>query len=337
MEELKNDKNYQKKWNEILLQHSSVNISLPKEISELLDISLDSAYRRLRNDTDYTLEEAAKIANHFNLPLEILNDQLHSVVSFRTNQMNNDINSYKIYLENMLMNTKRLSHSDNAEIYFGAEDIPVFYHFKLEKLMRFKITYWLKSLMLVPEFQNKNYNQLEIPEEIMRLANEIYEYYTRISSYEIWTTETVMSTIKQIRFYWDAGFFSQLDDVIQICDELESMMHSIQKQAETGYKFNQNGSMTQNRFSLYISDVMIGTNSILAKSTDYAASFISYSTFNFMQTNNLQFNAQNQLWMNNLISRSTLISTVAEKQRNQFFKGVYKQINDLKQYFKDTL
>jgi hypothetical protein len=82
---------------------------------------------------------------------------------------------------------------------------------------------------------------------------------------------------------------------------------------------------------------MIGTNSILAKTDGIAVSYISYSTFNFMSTNNIGFNAQNEQWMNNLMARSTLVSGVSEKQRNQFFKGVYKQIAELKQYFIDNL
>ena len=63
----KNNNNYQEKWNEILSQHVPSNLSLAKEISELLDVSLDSAYRRLRNDTEYTLTEAAMIADMYEI------------------------------------------------------------------------------------------------------------------------------------------------------------------------------------------------------------------------------------------------------------------------------
>jgi len=333
----KNNNNYQEKWNEILSQHVPSNLSLAKEISELLDVSLDSAYRRLRNDTEYTLTEAAKIANHFNLPLEALNNELHSVVSFKTNQLSNNVESYKHYLENMLFNVKRLNQFESAHIYFGAEDIPVYYHYSQENLMRFKITYWLKSLMMVKDFQNKNYGDIEISEEILSLAREIFVSFSKLNSTEIWTTETVKSTIKQIQFYWDAGFFNSIDDANAVADDLTACIQHIQKQAEVAYMFSINGTMVNAKYSLFISDVMIGTNSILAKTDGIAVSYISYSTFNFMSTNNIGFNAQNEQWMNNLMARSTLVSGVSEKQRNQFFKGVYKQIAELKQYFIDNL
>jgi hypothetical protein len=329
--------NYQEKWNEILSQHVPSNLSLAREISELLEVSLDSAYRRLRNDTEYTLAEAAKIANHFNLPLEALNNELHSVVSFKTNELNNNIETYEHYLENMLANVKKMTQFQSSHIYFGAEDIPVYYHYSQENLMRFKITYWLKSLMMVKEFQSKNYGEIEISEGILSLAREIFNTFSKLDSTEIWTTETVKSTIKQIQFYWDAGFFNTINEANDVADDLTLAMQQIQKQAEKSYKFSSSGSMVNSKYQLFISDVMIGTNSILAKTDNISASYISYSTFNFMSTNNIGFNAQNEQWMNNLIARSTLISGVSEKQRNQFFKGVYKQINELKQYFIENL
>ena len=328
----KNTTKFQGKWNAILQAHTPNHISLAREISELLDISIDSAYRRLRNDTEYTLDEAAIIANHFNLPLEALNNELQSVVSFKINRLDNTVDSYLNYLENIRDSLKRLSQFESPVIYYGAEDIPVFYHFGMKRLVEFKMTYWLKSLMLVPEFQYRNFGSIPIPDELKQLSEEIYELFSKISSVEIWTSETVLSTVKQLMFYWDAGFFDSKDDAMQVVNDLEDVIKKVQRSAETGYKFSSSGTMLNARFQMYISDVMIGTNSILAKTGQFTTSFISYSTFNFMQTNNAEFNRQNELWMNNLISRSLMISSTAEKQRNQFFKGIYKQLDELRQY-----
>lgn len=332
----KNNKIFQQKWNEVLLAHAPESVSLAKEISDLLDISLDSAYRRLRNQTDYTLDEAAIIANHFNLPLEALNNERHSVVSFRTNQLTSDSSTYQEYLQNMSSNIRRVSGFENPEVYFGAEDIPVYYHYGSEHLMKFKVVYWLKSLLIVPQFQNQSFENIDVPPEILELASSIYKDFTKVNTTEVWTSETVLSTLKQIKFYWDAGFFDQIDTANAIIDDLEKIIKNIQRQAETGQMIQVNGSMSAAKYKLFISDVMVGTNSILVKAGTFRASYISYNTFNFMSTVNEDFNIQNEMWMDNLISRSTLISQVSEKQRNQFFKHIYKQIAELKQYILDN-
>jgi len=196
--------------------------------------------------------------------------------------------------------------------------------------MKFKIVYWLKSLLMVSEFQNKHVEEIEIEDEITQLAQEIYNAFAGVESVEVWTHETVLSTIKQIRFYWEAGFFNQKQTVLAVLDDLAEVLQSIQRQAELGQKLSVNGTVLSGKYTLYISDVMIGTNSIIAKAKNLKLAFISYNTFNFMQTGNQMFTTESENWMNNLISKSTLISGVSERLRNQFFKSMYRQIQDLK-------
>ena len=55
---------------ELLKRSAPMHISLAEELSELLQISLDSVYRRLRCETDITLSETFAICKHFNIPLK---------------------------------------------------------------------------------------------------------------------------------------------------------------------------------------------------------------------------------------------------------------------------
>jgi hypothetical protein len=57
---------------------------------------------------------------------------------------------------------------------------------------------------------------------------------------------------------------------------------------------------------------------------------IKYNPFDLMSTGSRAFNKQNQVRMENLISKSTLISRTAEKIRNRFFKNLESQIEALK-------
>jgi len=48
---------------------------------------------------------------------------------------------------------------------------------------------------------------------------------------------------------------------------------------------------------------------------------------NSLTTSNHQFCEEIEHWMKNLIKKSTLISSIAEKQRFQFFSKAYKAID----------
>jgi hypothetical protein len=308
-------------------QHS---YSLANEISSLLEVSLDSAYRRLRGETDLSLNEVVKLCHHFDVPLETLNNEMPGVVTFRFNNKLDDVQSFTRYLQNILSDLEAMLKFENKRLYFAAEDVPVFYQFSHPSLLRFKIFYWMKSIVSDPSFQLPNYKAGAVSDELISIAEDIYKAYQKIPTTEIWTEETIVSNLKQVRFYWDAGIFSAAKDALQIVEEAEEMIRVLQRQCESGRKISPSGSVTPVDYVFYHSDLMIGTNNVLVKTEGHSSSYISYNSFNSMSTGNRFFNEQNERWMNNLISKSTLLSSVAEKQRNQFFKGMYRKLEELK-------
>lgn len=308
------------------------NISLAAEMYSLLELSMDSTYRRLRGETDLTLNEVVKLCHHFDVPLEALNNQLPGVVTFKFNPVMENEEGFHLYLKGLLEELLWLHKFEQKRIFFAAEDVPVFHHFSRPHLTAFKITYWMKSILNLPALQNRTFDPTLIPDYILQTAHEAYIAYNKIPVTEIWTDETILSNLKHIRFYWDAGFFAGKEDAIHVADEFESVIRTIQLQAETGKKYSTEGSMTDVDYTLYLSDLMFGNNGVLIKADDKTSSFISYNSFNSMRTTNRFFNEQNEHWMNNLLSRSTLLSGVSEKLRNQFFKSMYRKLDDLKQH-----
>ena len=156
------------------------------------------------------------------------------------------------------------------------------------------------------------------------MASDIYDLYSRIPSVEIWSDDTINSTIKQIEFYWDSGAFPSKQDALAICEEVGQMFTRICKQAELNRKLNLHNKPagSQDNYALYHSDVMIGNNCVLAKMGDIKETYISYHTFNSMATHNKIYCNETDLWLKNLIRKSSLISGVAEKLRYRYFKVI---------------
>jgi len=150
-----------------------------------------------------------------------------------------------------------------------------------------------------------------------------------LASTEVWTEETIASTLKQIKFYHEAGLFEKIEDAFEIIEDLKNLILKLQKQCDLGLKIRPGGSVSSTPFVCYVSDLMIGNNCVLVHTNHRKNSFLGYNTFNFMSTGNPAFNHQNELWMDNLISKSTQISRTAEKIRNQFFKVLLKQVDEL--------
>lgn len=316
---------------EIMKRMIPANINLADEISDVLDVSADSAYRRLRCETELTINEALKLCEHFDIPLESLNPALPSVVSFKINPLTEKADSFTGYLLGVEKELSYIARCENRNIMYGAEDLPFFYHFFYKNLSHFKISYWTKSILNTTEFQGKKIEQIEILPEWRTIAEHICHLFLEIPTVEVWHSDTIKSTVQQIKFYWEAGFFQHKQAALDVIEEFDSMLKTIQMQAEAGKKYdNQKQQFTNTDYTLYVSDLMIGNNCVILQGDEKISNYIGYNSFNYMRTTNRFFIDQARSWLNNLIAKSTLISTVSEKQRNQFFKQIFTEVQSLK-------
>jgi hypothetical protein len=315
---------------EVFIKHLKqvvpANVSLVDDIADLLKISNDSAYRRLRNETELSLDETYKICKHYRISVDSVFSNKNDSVTCNYIKLTDSSDNFESYLTGILNQLTRLQKSDTAKIIYAAEEIPIFHSFYSKELAAFKLFYWQRSVLNVPEYQTKKFDRDSIPEKQLQIAEDIYQNYLRVPSTEIWTDETIQTTIKQIEYYFESGAFKEKEDTIIVLQELKKMMQAINRHSEHENKNEKNNSLVT-PFSLYNSDLVIGTNCIHINVEQSAYSYISFNTMNSLTTGNQQFCEEIEHWMKNLIKKSTLISGIAEKQRFQFFSKAYKAID----------
>jgi transcriptional regulator with XRE-family HTH domain len=298
------------------------NLSFVDELADLLGISNDSAYRRIRGETALTIEEIALLCKRYKFSFDtFLGSNTSGFVNFSYSPLSNNLVTYKEYLQRINGDMTKINASKEKEIIYAAVDVPLFNHFSQKELAAFKIFYWTKSILSASEYENKKFSFDVVDDEILQLASDIYDKYVQIPSVEIWSDDTLNSTIKQIEFYWESGLFKSKDDALFICNQVNNMMERLNKQCETAIKYNQDGSPASDKpnFKMYQSDVMIGNNCILVSMHGIKATYISYHTFNALSTISGIFCDETDAWLHNLIKKSNLISGIGEKQRYRFF------------------
>jgi transcriptional regulator with XRE-family HTH domain len=308
------------------------NISLVDELADLLNMSNDSVYRRLRGETALTVDELALICKAYKFSFdEFLNSTSLGVITFKYAPLNNTLASYKEYLQRINKDMSRYKMAKEKDIVYAAVDVPLFHHFSQREMAAFKIFYWVRSILDVEEYQDRKFSLDAVGDEILDLAESIYENYEGISSTEIWSDDTLNTTLKQIEFYWDSGMFKSKEDALTICTQLELILERLNKQAELGLKINRAGQVVNSNvvFNLYQADVMIGNNSILISMDGVRITYITFNTFNALATMSPTFCDETDVWNRNLIQKSNLISGVAGKQRYRFFNHNMTNLNKL--------
>jgi len=298
-------------------------LGLAEEIADLLGISTDSAYRRIRGETEITLGEAYKLCNHFNISLDAIFGSKNDNVTFTYTKLTEDELSFESYINKLISQLAFIENSGKGHIYYVAEEMPMFYSFFSKRLTAFKLYYWQRGVLNIPKYQTLKFDWDLMPTKMIEDAHLSFKAYLSIPVTEVWSDETVQTGLRQIKFCLDSGLLTK-EQAFILLNDYKDMLSMVKKQAETGHK---NISDKTPTYSMYYSDVMLGTNCIYITIGDLKFSYISFNTMNSLNTNNAGFCEETNHWIKTLIKKSTLISGVAEKQRFQFFDRMFRLID----------
>jgi hypothetical protein len=299
------------------LPHSA---SMVDELCDLLKLSTNSVYRRINGEIRLTIDELELISNFFRLSLDSLCRGDTNSVTFDFSPMANEKN-FGNYILSIIHDLETIRKHEKGMVFYAAEDIPLFYNFFNPVLAAFKIFYWERSVMNVPELQNLKFNPLRVGEEILSIGKKLYLAYAAVPSIELWTEMTPMSLFKQIEFYWESGLFESREDALALCDAVMELFALLKKSASAGCKFDleQKKAGGEDSYQLYLSDVEIGHNCILTDMAGNKTVYLAFNTFNKLSTRHWSYCNDTELWLKNLKGKSNPISGVSEKKRSQFF------------------
>jgi len=307
--------------------------SVADEVGKLLNISSDSAYRRMRNEKQITFEEAYVLANHFKISL----DQLMSIstggILFQGNYVNEKTYGFDQYLTGMLHTMAYFNSFKNKELYQSCKDMPIFHHFLVREFAAFKWFFWLKTYLQFPGFAKRKFKFSDYPDDLYKLDQQVLGMYNQLASREIWNIESMSIVLRQIEFCRDGDVFESDADALKLYEAVEKTWDHLEKQAALGYKFKMEDPEQKQlgEYKMYFNEVLLGDNSILAVTDNLKMAFMTHTTFNFMMTRDVAFSENMYNHMQTQMKRSTLISEVSEKERSRFFRIIRERIEKRKE------
>ena len=304
--------------------------SLTDIVSEVLHVSSDSAYRRIRNETPLVLQEAKQLCEHFQLSLDQILSLKSNSVLFENIRINNQQYSYEKYLSDIIGLTKQINSFKQKEIIYLTKDVPLFHSFYFKPLITFRFYFWMKTILQHPDYATKAIDLNGISATTETLSREMARAYTQIPSTEIWNTECINSIISQIEFYKDSGLFSLAADIREVYRAVEETILHLKDQVEYGCKFmpGENPQTKKLNFTFFYNRVVLGDNTILVTTDNIKTAYLNYNGLDYMVTHDERFCNQCVEDLDNLMRRATVISQTSEKQRNIFFGILLAKIED---------
>ena len=294
-------------------------------VSSVLKKSTDSSYRRIRGETELTLSEAFKLCSYFNISFDSIVKNQRSSVIFRYNTVDfSHLNSYHRYIQEFTETVSAVSNNARGgEIYYTAEDVPLFHFLRFHELTFFKIYVWHNAVssdkITFEQFMKGIRNKKQFFDDFNSLENS----YCKTASREIWTDDTIYHILRLLDYYCDMGAFEEKETVGLLFRQLNEMTDRLKEWTESGKKEDKGD------FKLYYSAVNPENNFVLLKNEENTAVAIRLYTVKSIVTSNPSFCEETEKWIGNIMINSTLLSETSARERRMFFQNMKAKIDAL--------
>jgi hypothetical protein len=324
----------QQQFFQLIRQQLPGQDSLVIQVAELLHLSQDSAYRRIRGEKPISFEELQILSRHFKISVDKL---LHSKAFnyiFRDNSIEKEHYDFNDHLDFHISNMLQLSKAHSSEIIFYTRDIAIFYFYQFPELLAFKYFYWMHTVFADPDFSRIKFSLSDHIGKFEAKGNEAAGLFASLNSTEIWSSESLTLTLRQIEYYKQMELFKNRNDLELIYEKLIALIDHIEKQADTGRKFlhTSAGDDTSGSFTLYVNEFMLGGNNVVIKSDDNCYAFINHSIMNYLGTKDRTYCDNLLLRIQEVIKRSDRVSITGEKYRRKFFNSLRQKVLYFQQY-----
>lgn len=320
---------------QLFFQHLKVNLpphlSLVDEVAELLGISNDSAYRRIRGEKPISLEEIQTLCSHYKVSMDQFLQLQSDNFIFSGKLNDSSYDAFENYLDNLLQNFQFVNSFNRKHMFILMKDIPPFMYFHIQELAAFKFFFWMKSILNFDSMKHVKFAMDDSRyEPFYAKGRKIVEIYNKIPITEIWNIESINSTLRQVNFYVESGAFNSIADAKLLYIKFEELIDHLEKQAEFGCKFNIGEKPVKDAasYNLFVNELILGDNTYMAELEDMRITFLNHSVLYFVATRDKRFNEAIHSNLQNLMKKSTMISTIGEKERVAFFNQLREKIHE---------
>lgn len=306
------------------------HLALVDALAEKLNISNDSAYRRIRGEKHFTLDEIRILAADFKISLDTFLHLQNDALIFWGKNIDRDRFDFERYLQGIVRQLEYFVSAGEKQMFYLNKDIPIFHLFMFPELAAFKCYFWCRYDLNYAQFNKGQFVIGDFIDMFNNTGKKISDLYLKIPSTEIWNLDCINTTIRQIDYYRETCIFKSQKDIETVYDCLEKLVDHIELQVEYGYKFpyGMPQQHTTAKYSVYINEFILGDNTILVEMDGTRMVFVNHNVINYLMTTNLEFISYTFETMKILLKKSTLISEISEKDRQLFFHNLRQRIHE---------
>lgn len=317
--------NFSKKIINEIVKQSPDDKSPVNCLTKMFSMSKETAYRRIRNQIPFSIEEVVAIAKNYDLSVDELLELRPSNNFLFNKNLNIEQNTEDIYADLLksgidIMN--KLIVSKNAKITVILNNIPLrFFPYKsLLKLDYYHYMYSIGKISLVTTL----YSDIELPSAINDLHDKSASCFSRLNNITCIVDSMLYSNIiKKIEYYHQLKVISN-EDLRVLQSELFDLLALYENLLRNGS--NNSGS----GYIFYYSCFNLESNSIFCEyDNNSLLQFWIYPESPVIIKNNPQICDIHKRWIDSKLRNSMLITRTSDIHQIEMLRRVHQQISEL--------
>ncbi len=307
-------------------QSLSENDTISNVLMDLLSLSKESVYRRLRNEIPFTLDELVKITNRFGISIDDIIDSGSITTKWATlnvdkfYQPENYMKQYQSRLSEHLKLFLEMQSAKKASIRCAYNIVPYIFLLSYRKLTLFWHYRW--NFLMKGANPNFLFSNMIVPDEIIELEEQTIKEVRKIPTTFIFDKNVIANIVNDIHYFIAQQLISQSEQQ-QLKQELLDLIAEIELVTETGcFK---NGADT----TIYLSKTSIESCYHYMECDNRNFSFQRIFYIERLELNNAKFCKMQKEWIDLLKRLSILLTQSGDKQRFDFFDTQRKLVKTL--------
>lgn len=302
---------------------------VPKKVNsaeflmDILSIGREAAYRRLRGDVQFTLDEATLICKELNISLDLLMGiQQVDKYAFHMNALlsEDSIDNYITMLGNIL-ESMEIIKDEKLHLYSAHRTMPQAFLYNYELISKIFI-YILQYQFNSQHAQTKKLSDIILPQEVFTAQKKSTLSVHNQNSTLILDKHIFFDYIEIVKYFESLGMISEAE-IKTIKTELLCLIDDMENCAKTGKSLN--GKL----MNMYISHISFDCSYTCVDSEHFQVSSLGIYCVNYLTTESPILNKGQLTWIKSLIRFSTLISVANELMRNNFFNTQRTYVNTM--------
>ena len=303
-----------------VLKHIPKNKKPVIYLVNTLNISRESAYRRIRGDIPFTVEELVTLAIDLEFSVDQIYDQEkqnHAFYDF-SRMEKNSADFFLLMLKKYNELLERTSYTKRMETIMAFNVFPPPFYAGYLNLFKFAYYRWLHQDKEI--YRNKPYSEVVLPDGAVVFQRKMKgslikgNHVTLILDMNIF-----LNLIKEIQYFYNRKLLTD-EELLLIKEDTIRMIEQFEESTQTG-------TFGSAKIQIYLSSLCVNSNTIYYNYDDKVEPLFWFFTINPVIIQNSGFVSMQMKWLNSLKRQSVLITQSNEIMQAEFFSKQREYIN----------